>query len=254
MKRKKPASDEYREFVSNWAESDHEGKLDLAKTYGVSYDTAKHWVLEGDTSPAELPPMDAVGRSVMDEVAAVKHKIALDFVSFDIETSGLDADWSIILSAVVKPYGQKPVVFRADSYPEWLSNRANDEPIVADVALELGRHAVIVTHYGTKFDIRYLRAKMMRYGLSPLPLMRGMDTYKIAKDNMAVSRRRLDVLSAYLFNGKKTQVSGNIWMDVAYNGSKERLDEIVAHNIQDCELLEQLAQIYYPYVKTLAVL
>ena len=262
--RKKPYGDEYAIFEQRWNTGSHADKLALAKEYNVSYDTARQFILQGPTNPPEpvvkeVPIEPEVAEKITDElfiegVVATKFKVDLDFVTFDLETSGLDADWAILLSTVIKPFGKDPIVFRADTYPEFMTDRVNDRSMVAAVANELGKHAVVITHYGTKFDLPWLRAKMMKYGIAPLPPMRAMDTYKLAKDNMKISRRRLATICDYLFEGKKSEVSGNIWMDVAYKGSKERLDEIVEHNIQDCVLLENLAQIFYPYVKTLSVL
>lgn len=254
--RKKPIGVEWDEFVENWRKGNHEHKLQQCALYGITYDTAKHWINEGDTTPLDHPRMPntkieetalAVG-----EVLALRSKIDLDFVTYDIETTGLKADFSIMLSAVIKPFKQEPIVFRADDYEPWKEgHRLNDQEICRDITNELSRHAIIITHYGVGFDIPYTRAKMIRYGLPPLPPMFGVDTYSLAKANMLVSRRRLEALAEYLSLGKKTAVEGNLWMEAAMNGDKAAMDKIVEHNIQDCVLLEKLAAITFPYLKSL---
>lgn len=40
-------------------------------------------------------------------------------------------------------------------------------------------------------------------------------------------------------------------MEAAYSGSKEAMDKIVAHNIQDCILLEKLACLTFPFIKSI---
>jgi DNA polymerase III epsilon subunit-like protein len=176
----------------------------------------------------------------------------LDFVSFDLETTELKADFSVILSACIKPFGGEPIVFRADDYnPDWeTGNRKNDKTITAAILKELAQHAVIVVHYGS-FDIRYINAKAVRYNLPTLPNIFVMDTYSLAKANLQVSRRRLDALASYFFRKKKTVVDGELWMKAGMNGDIEALDKIVEHNIQDCILLEQLAQVLFPFVHSL---
>ena len=255
--RRKPCGPEYAEFVTDWKGADHKGKIALAERYGVTYDSAKHWVMEGPSDPAPTPEpepeVEVYESDVLDELLMMPSKINLDFVSFDLETSNLKADFSILLSAVVKPYGQTPVVFRADAYPAWQNDRSNDYAIVRDIATELAKHAVIITHYGSSghFDLPYLRAKMVKHGLPILPPMFGIDTYRIAKANFAVSSRRLKSLGYYFGLGDKTDVEGSLWNEAAYNGSKEALDQIVEHNVQDCVLLENLAALGFPYLKSI---
>lgn len=176
----------------------------------------------------------------------------LNFVGFDLETTNLKADFSIILSACIKPFGEEPIVFRADEYNrKWTTgDRKNDKAITAAILEELAKHAVIVVHYGS-FDIRYINAKAVRYDLPTLPNMFVMDTYSLAKSSLQVSRRRLDALASYFFGETKTIVEGELWMKAGMDGDIKALDEIVAHNIQDCILLERLAQVLFPFVRSL---
>jgi hypothetical protein len=81
--------------------------------------------------------------------------------------------------------------------------------------------------------------------------MFGIDTWQIAKKNFKVSTRRLKGLGEFFDIGEKDPVEGNLWMEAAYNGSREAMDRIVAHNIRDVELLERLACISFPYLKSI---
>lgn len=248
--RKKPIGQEWDDFVERWDASNHEGKLALAADYEVTYDSAKHWRSEGATNPignGETKPM----RMSVEDLLKTRPAVNLDFCSFDVETSNLTADFSILLSAVIKPFGCPPIVFRADDYPAWIANRANDRQIVEDIVAELRKHAIIVSHYGSKFDIRYLRAKMVHHGLEPLPPMFGVDSWRIAKDNFQVSSRRLKNLGTYFNIGEKEPVDGALWMEAAYGGNREAMDRIVSHNIVDCEVLEKLAAITFPLLKSI---
>lgn len=58
MQRKKPTGSDYKEFVAKWDAGKHADKVSLAKDYNVSYDTAKHWRAEGDTTPMPEPVLD----------------------------------------------------------------------------------------------------------------------------------------------------------------------------------------------------
>jgi len=256
MQRKKPVGAAWASFKADWAHADKKGKISLAKNYGATYDTAKHWIVEGDTTPEAPSPKPleistGTEADLVKELMAIQPKVQLKFVTFDIETSNLKADFSIVLSAVIKPFGEEPIVFRGDDYPSWANNRADDCAIVFDITQELSKYAIVITHYGSKFDLPYLRAKMVNLQLPMLPPMFGIDTWRIAKFNFAVSSRRLAALGAYFGIGDKSAVDGTLWNQAAYSGSKEALDEIVAHNIQDCVLLEKLAAMSFGYLKSI---
>lgn len=247
-KLKKPSTEqEWVEWCREWDTADHSDKVTICQQYGINYGTGRHW-----RSGCSVPYSDTlITGAELDDILNGKYRVMLDFVSFDIETSNLKADFSIVLSAVIKPFGKSPLVYRADAYPYWKDNRANDAELVADIAGELAKHAIIITHYGTGFDIPYLRTKMTKYGLPPLPPAFAVDSYQIAKKNFQVGSRRLASLSSYFDLGEKSNVDGQLWVDAAYNGSKKAMDEIVEHNIQDCIILERLAAISFPYLKSI---
>jgi len=255
--RVKPIGEEYIEFSKEYDSCSHTAKLEMAERYGISYDTLRHWKLQGDTTPKQLPlpepeeprPM----RITIEQLLKMETAVNLDFACFDLESSNLNADFSIMLSAVVKPFGREPIVFRGDNYPSWKQSRTNDSYIVRDVAEELGKHAIIVTHYGSSgaFDLPYLRAKMVHHGIAPMPTMFGVDTYRIAKANFKVSSRRLQNLVSYFDIGDKGGVEGALWMEAAYDGTKKAMDEIVEHNIIDVLVLEKLACVTFPYLKSI---
>ena len=54
MERKKPVGKDWVTFIEQWRTGNHGTKVALAGSRGVTYDTAKHWVSEGDTTPEIL--------------------------------------------------------------------------------------------------------------------------------------------------------------------------------------------------------
>lgn len=252
-KRVKPQGDDWLRFVQVWDTSDHEDKLALCRACKITYDTGKHWRAEGDTTPLE-PEIIQVAPNINETTFAEEigqARIDLDFAMFDIETTGLTADFSVLLCACIKPFGKPIMTLRADDYPSWQSERDDDALIVTDVAKELSKHAIIVTHYGSRYDIPYLRGKMVKHGLSPLPSMYGLDTYSVAKANFKLSRRRLEALAEYFELGKKESVKGSLWMQAAFGNSSEAMNKIVAHCQTDVEILERLAALCFPYLKSI---
>jgi len=248
--RRKPSGEAWNDLVDDWYTSAHEGKIRLAQSYGVTFDTAKHWISDSGATrkQVKIEPRMTV---TIPELLSMRPAVHLDFVCFDLETSNLQADFSILLTACIKSYGQETLVFRADNYPEWQTNRANDYQIVKAVSDELRKHAIVVGHFSSGFDIPFLRAKMTKHGIEPLPQMFGVDSWRIARQNFRVSSRRLQNLASFFDLGEKEGVERGIWMEAAYNGGKEAMDKIVAHNIRDVEILEKLACISFPFLRSI---
>lgn len=256
MTESKPSiAEEWQAWCEIWDAAGHKGKMALATIHGISYDSARHWrsdcgipILERQGKLMEEPKMIISNAELM----GLSPEVRLDFVMFDIETSGFDADWDILLSACIKPYGQDTIVFRADNYPEWMENRADDRKITMAIAAELRKHAIVVGHYSEKFDVKFIRAKMFRHGLEPLPPMFAIDTWRIAKNNFKVSNRRMKSLSIFgQIPMPKEEPSGDRWMRASFGGDKDAMDKIVQHNIDDVLMLEKLASISFPYLKSI---
>ena len=240
-----------KEFCARWEQTDHAGKLELCQEFGIGYDTGRH---KYSDAPAEFKSQPRMQISE-NELLIMEPSVHLDFIMFDLETSGFDADWDIMLTACIKPYGRDTMVFRADDYPEWTANRANDRGIVVDIANEIRKHAVVVGHYSERFDVKFLRAKMFRHGLEPLPPMFGIDTWRIAKNNFKVSNRRMKSLSVFAeIPMEKEEPDGTRWMRASFGGDKAAMDDIVLHNIRDVEILEKLACLSFPYLRSISKL
>ena len=250
--KRKPAGTEFADFCRQWDDVDHNGKIMLANQYGVTYDTARHWRVGGEVPTRKRTANEPRMTITAQELLEMRPAVALDFVMFDLETSGFDADWDIILCGSIKPYGKEPVTFRADEYPEWETSRADDKKITIDIANELRKHAIVVGHYSEKFDTMFLRAKMFRHGIEPLPQMFGIDTWRIALKNFKVSSRRQRSLSMFAqLRPEKDEPEGDRWMRAAFNGEREAMDKIVEHNIIDVRELEKLACISFPYLRSI---
>lgn len=247
-KRIKPEGEAWDALVEEYYDADHDGKIAIAERLEVHPDTLKHWISDAG---ATRKPKEYRMKVPVPELLAAQPSVDLDFVSFDIETSNLNADFSVLLTSAIKPWGKEAIIFRADDYPTWKDDRANDFQITKDTAEELRKHAIVITHYGQYFDIPFLRAKMQKHGLEPLPQKFAIDTWQVARKNFKVSSRRLKNLGDYFELGHKEGVEGPLWMDAAYNGSREAMDKIVEHNRIDVEVLEKLAAISFNFLRSI---
>lgn len=173
----------------------------------------------------------------------------LPVACFDLETSGLDANFGVVLCGVVKPQGGKAVVFRGDSYKQWTSGRRHDDSaIVRDIAAELSKYQILIAHNGARFDMPFIRSRMLRHGMPPMAKPKLIDPCSVAWSQFKLRSNSLASVAAHIgIEQEKTQVAGEIWLDAIFNGSRKSMNYIVEHCVIDVEVLEKVAQAVAPY-------
>lgn len=174
---------------------------------------------------------------------------------FDLETSDLSGDRGIILCACIKSSTKKKIItIRTDeTNPKWKKGeRGDDEATVTQIAKILADHDVLVAHNGTRFDMPFLRTRMLRWGLPRMPDLKIVDPCSIAWRKFKLTRNSLGNIGDYLgVKEKKTPLDMSLWMDAILNGSKSAMDMIVKHCVADIEVLAGILDLVKPYVKVL---
>ena len=167
---------------------------------------------------------------------------------FDLETSSLNANFGIVLCAVLRGSDKKrPIVLRGDTYEAWASNRSNDSDLVGSIADALSCYDVLVAHNGARFDIPFLRTRMARWGLPAFPNKKVVDPVQLARNKLRMSSNSLAALASLIQAGEKTVVDANMWLEASLDGNKQAMDYIVKHCIRDVEILEKVADAVKPY-------
>lgn len=160
---------------------------------------------------------------------------------FDLETSNLSADFGVLLCAVIKPANGAAKVFRADELnPRWKTKRSDDSRTVAAVTKELEKYDIWVAHNGQRFDVPYLRTRLMAWGLPPLPLRKLIDPVLLARNKLRLSYNSLAQVANHLGCNSKTQVSPHHWIKASMDGDSGSMDYIVNHCKRDVLVLEQV--------------
>lgn len=105
-----------------------------------------------------------------------------------------------------------------------------------------------VAHNGIKFDISFIRSRLVKYKLPDIAPVVLDDTY-LASKGIGFNSHKLDYLSQYLGIGKKSPHPYQLWVDVM-RGSDEALIKTVDYCKQDVRLLEKVYEKLLPYIKT----
>ena len=132
-----------------------------------------------------------------------------------------------------------PSRFRKDPF--------DDKHVLEALHKVLSEADVIVAHNGDAFDIKFVETRMLAHGLSPLPPITSIDTYKVAKSRFMFNSNKLDYLGKYLGVGQKKRTAPGLWLEVL-KGSPAAIKEMVEYNKEDVNLLERVFLKLRPYV------
>jgi hypothetical protein len=170
----------------------------------------------------------------------------------DIETTGLNAGFGVILCAVVKAYAPDELrIFRADDYDPWKQGkRANDGPLLRDILAYTEDIDVLVAHNGVNFDLPFIRTRALVHGLPPVNFQKIIDPVKLARNHFRFPGNSLNSIS-HVIGTKvdKTPLKPETWQRAALNGDADAMEDIVTHCIFDVEVLEEVCWKIRGYVK-----
>ena len=176
---------------------------------------------------------------------------------FDLETSNLGGDTGVILCACVES-SMKPgkiITLRSDDMAaeDWnAGRRGNDKPLVKELANILSDHDILVAHNGTRFDVPFIRTRLMRWGLKKFPDQKIIDPLSLALRKLRLERNSLGRLSDLLgIEERKTPLDLSVWTDAVLNGTRRSMNLIVEHCIADVKVLTACLEFVKPYIKVL---
>jgi DNA polymerase III epsilon subunit-like protein len=164
------------------------------------------------------------------------------FAVFDLETTGLDANFGRLLCGVVKTPDEVKI-FRIDDKPYKAKLPSDDSKLAAALVAELNQYTILIAHNGVRFDRPFLNTRAMDYGqkmLNPRGLI--IDPVKLARASLRLSSNSLKTITEFLCTTQKSAVAGPIWARAAMDRDRESIDYIVDHCVADVEALYEVAE------------
>lgn len=168
---------------------------------------------------------------------------------FDIETSNLAADFGIVFLYCIKVAGEDKILHRVIT-PAELRNGL-DKEVIKQVIEDLQQFDLIITYYGTKFDLPFVRTRALYHHLKfpEFGAMQHKDAYYIVKSKFRLSRNRMEQAARILLGKtQKTHIDPVHWLK-ALQGNEQSLAYILDHCKKDVLDLEDLYNEIVPYVK-----
>ena len=158
----------------------------------------------------------------------------------DIETTNLAADFGYILCYSMKEYDGE--IIRRSLTPSEIKTFKFDEPLMKQFLKDIEDVDKLITYYGTKFDLQFLRTRALKWGLE-FPGWKDIlheDVYYIAKSKLRTHRKRLQTVADLLgIPSKQHKLDPDIWQRCQV-GDKKSLDWVQLHCDEDVITLEEV--------------
>ena len=167
----------------------------------------------------------------------------------DIESGGLNANWDYMLTWCIKTAGKEEYKYGVIKQKE-IFDYSFDKRIIKELIEALKKYDMIITYYGTNFDIPFIRTRAMSHKLKFLGFgsIQHKDVYYMVKNKMRLHKCSLDSACAALGIKGKNHIKGNFWLK-AKIGNAKALQYVLDHNKKDCIILEKLYNKIKEYVK-----
>ena len=133
--------------------------------------------------------------------------------------------------------------------PKRFAKDPHDDRFVAETFHKVLHEAdVVVGHNSDSFDLRYLKTRMLVHGLSPIPPISTIDTYKVAKKHLMLASNKLDYIAKLLKVGKKMDTPKGLWLDVL-RGDRKAIKIMTDYNKHDVVVLGEVFKKLLPYME-----
>lgn len=182
----------------------------------------------------------------------LKYGMAQERMGFlDIETSNLKADYGIMFGYCIKPNDGGEIVERFVTKEELGREKCMDRKVIQELIDDIQTFDRVVTHYGTRFDIPFSRARAEYHELEwpEYGIIYHTDTYYMARRALCISSNRLENVCNHLFGeSNKTRILARHWVR-ALQGDKKALEYIADHCRKDVIDLERVYNRLVIYTK-----
>lgn len=179
----------------------------------------------------------------------------IDSVVFDIESTDLAANIGATLVFSYMSSKDPGVVhtLRIDETDKktWSRGiRGTDRELVKQANAVLRSHQIGAAHYGTRFDLPYLRTRALIQGLAPLHDMVIVDPWAVARRKFKFHNNRLDSIAKALGSEhRKTPLDLEVWRAAKMDGDRAAMDLIVEHCEADVRVLNDVLQAVKPFIR-----
>jgi len=166
------------------------------------------------------------------------------FWNTNIQHTAMLKDWYIICGSW--SFLDEDIVYNSKCTKAGLK-KGNDKNVVKDLCKAISKADMIVGHNGDKFDLKKLKARVLKHALPPVSHIKTLDTLKVVKREFNLSYNNLDYIAKYCGVGEKIVNESGLW-DKVMNGDTEALERMVRYCNGDVKVLKEVYKYLLPYI------
>ena len=167
---------------------------------------------------------------------------------FDIETTGLKANWSHMLAWCMKEHGKN--IIHSDLLTRTEVRDKDDSRIVKSAVKKIEEYDRVVGYYSSRFDIPYVRTRAIYHGIE-FPAYRDLyhtDLYFMARSKFALHSNRLKVICEFFkIPAKDHPMTPELWQK-AGAGDEKALKTILTHCEEDVDSTDKVFHLLLKHI------
>ena len=170
--------------------------------------------------------------------------------ALDIETSNLDANAGFMVSWAIQNAANEERVSDLITSKEITQGFGDDKRILVSLVDAMKKFDVLLTFWGTGFDVPFMRARALGQGIEfpRYGSIAHLDLFYACRSLLKLHRRSLQAATEFLGIDGKTHLDLKVW-NKGRVGHNPSLEYILDHNIADVDILAKLWKIVKPYRK-----
>lgn len=171
-----------------------------------------------------------------------------NYFKTNVNLDAIVDDWYILSFAYAMNDGPVQGVSVYDE-EKWADGVYSDDLACLEELREvLNKADVVVAHNGDRFDIPKINSRLLVHKMLPPSPYQKIDTLKVLKRNFQFGSNRLAHIARRLDIEQKGSAGGmETWMRCV-KGDKQALEDMLAYNIQDIEVLRELYYELRPWI------
>lgn len=168
----------------------------------------------------------------------MKKELNPKILIFDIESTNLAANFGFILCISYKWLHEKQVhTIAITDFPSFQKDHTSDKNVLKEFYKIYIGADMVVAHYGSRFDIKFINTRCLYHNLPPFPPVAFIDTWYIAKRFCAFNSNRLKSITEFFNLPEKTPIRGDKWIR-ATSGDQKAIKYVIKHCVADVLALE----------------
>ena len=175
---------------------------------------------------------------------------------FDIETSGLNASYGIVLCYCIQEENSDKIWGRRITKNELRT--CLDYKVIKACVRDLKRFDIVTTYFGTGFDLKFIRsvALMMDIPFPHYSTIQHIDLYYVVKNKLKLHNNKLKTACSMLLGTtEKTEIDPHHWKKAIHQGDKKALEYIYDHckrDVRDTKrLYHKIIDYRYPGLRSI---